>query len=532
MQETLAAMPYLRDLDLGSNSLSLSAADIDFLAARRLETLNLSNNHITLDASSAGRFQHMVDVRHLSLRGNPLGVAPDVGYMARLSHLNLSRCNLEQWPQGLTTLMSQRQYQLRELDLSRNRISTLPDLDNILATPFAQGIRARQVGLRWTFNYNALEQEARSGLARIQLVVHEHEDVMSPTEAFMQADATPAQRLLWADLFGAGENQALLDKLGLLRESADSQQQPAYIRKRVWALLKAAGESTELRERLNDVAEQYPTSCGDAGTDAFSALETEVSLQKISQGNFTLRDKWTLLRRRYRRELVNNLADRIALARSLRKAALQRMLENNGEDIPALDPLDDTAAVPDHALLERPVDDIEIRLALRQALADELDYPEPSDNMLYRPTAQLSYKVEANVSNEVKRLDRDPAQVRQWIVEQPTWQLSLRRASASQFEAVTDFWRPGLEYLQYCRDFAAQLDGETLELEPITSLSASVKKALENAIGQELPSSNAKLQPLVLTDAQAAAAYNALRDEQTSVERGLFDSLTREVETP
>lgn len=532
MQETLAAMPYLRDLDLGSNSLSLSAADIDFLAARRLETLNLNNNHITLDASSAGRFQHMVDVRHLSLRGNPLGVAPDVGYMARLSHLNLSRCNLEQWPQGLTTLMSQRRYQLRELDLSTNRISTLPDLDDILATPFAQGIRARQVGLRWTFNYNALEQEARSGLARIQLVVHEHEGVMSPTEAFMQADATPAQRLLWADLFGAGENQALLDKLGLLRESADSQQQPAYIRKRVWALLKAAGESTELRERLNDVAEQYPTSCGDAGTDAFSALETEVSLQKISQGNFTLRDKWTLLRRRYRRELVNNLADRIALARSLRKAALQRMLENNGEDIPALDPLDDTAAVPDHALLERPVDDIEIRLALRQALADELDYPEPSDNMLYRPTAQLSYKVEANVSNEVKRLDRDPAQVRQWIVEQPTWQLSLRRASASQFEAVTDFWRPGLEYLQYCRDFAAQLDGETLELEPITSLSASVKKALENAIGQELPSSNAKLQPLVLTDAQAAAAYNALRDEQTSVERGLFDSLTREVETP
>ncbi|WP_372820967.1 NEL-type E3 ubiquitin ligase domain-containing protein [Pseudomonas parafulva] len=532
MQETLAAMPYLRDLDLGSNSLSLSAADIDFLAARRLETLNLSNNHITLDASSAGRFQHMVDVRHLSLRGNPLGVAPDVGYMARLSHLNLSRCNLEQWPQGLTTLMSQRRYQLRELDLSTNRISTLPDLDDILATPFAQGIRARQVGLRWTFNYNALEQEARSGLARIQLVVHEHEGVMSPTEAFMQADATPAQRLLWADLFGAGENQALLDKLGLLRESADSQQQPAYIRKRVWALLEAAGESTELRERLNDVAEQYPTSCGDAGTDAFSALETEVSLQKISQGNFTLRDKWTLLRRRYRRELVNNLADRIALARSLRKAALQRMLENNGEDIPALDPLDDTAAVPDHALLERPVDDIEIRLALRQALADELDYPEPSDNMLYRPTAQLSYKVEANVSNEVKRLDRDPAQVRQWIVEQPTWQLSLRRASASQFEAVTDFWRPGLEYLQYCRDFAAQLDGETLELEPITSLSASVKKALENAIGQELPSSNAKLQPLVLTDAQAAAAYNALRDEQTSVERGLFDSLTREVETP
>ncbi|HEK1685098.1 TPA: hypothetical protein SMR42_001415 [Pseudomonas putida] len=532
MQETLTAMPYLSDLDLMYNSLSLSAADIDFLAARRLEALNLSNNRITLDAASAGRFQQMVHVRHLNLLGNPLGVAPDVGYMARLSHLNLSRCNLEQWPQGLTTLMSQRQYQLRELDLSTNRISTLPDLDDILATPFAQGIRARQAGLRWTFNYNALEREARSGLARIQLVVHEHEGVMSPTEAFMQTDATPAQRLLWADLFGAGENQALLDKLGLLRESADSQQQPAYIRKRVWALLEAAGESTELREKLNDVAEQYPTSCGDAGTDAFSALETEVNLQKISQGDFTLRDKWTLLRQRYRREQVNNLADRIALARSLRKAALQRVLEGNGEDIPALDALDDTAAVPDQALLDGPVDDIEIRLALRQALADKLDYPEPSDNMLYRPTAQLSHKVEANVSKEVKRLDGDPAQVRQWIVEQPTWQLSLRRAHASQFEAVTEFWRPGLEYLQYCRDFAAQLDGETVELEPITSLSASVKKALENAIGQELPSSNGELQPLALTDAQDAAAYNALRDEQTSVERGLFDSLTREVETP
>ncbi|OCT22204.1 hypothetical protein A6E19_04205 [Pseudomonas putida] len=531
MQEALSAMPYLRALDLGHNSLSLSSAEIDFLAASRLETVNLNNNRITLDAGSAERFQQMVNIQRLNLRANPLGVAPDVGYMARLSHLDLSRCDLEQWPQGLTTLMSQRQYQLRQIDLSMNYISTLPDLDDILATPFAQGIRARRVGLRWTFNYNELAPEARAGLARIRLVVHEHEGVITPTEAFMQTDATPEQRLLWADLFGAGENQALLDKLGLLRESADSRQQPAAIRKRVWALLKAAGESTELREKLNDVAEQYPTSCGDAGTDAFSALETEVSLQNISQGDFTLADKWALLRQRYRREMVNNLADRIALARSLRKAGLQRMLEGSDEDIPALDELDDPAAVPDQLLADGPVDDIEIRLALRQALADDLDYPEPSEAMLYRPTAHLSYKVETNVTQEVTRLDQDPKLVREWIVEQPTWQLSLRRAHASQFEAVTEFWRPGLEYLQYCRDFAAQLDGETVELEPITFLSASVKKALENAIGQVLPSSNAELQPLVLTDAQAAAAYNALRDEQTSVERGLFDSLTREVET-
>ncbi|MFJ9991855.1 NEL-type E3 ubiquitin ligase domain-containing protein [Pseudomonas putida] len=530
MQEALAAMPYLRELDLGHNSLTLSTAEIDFLAARRVETLNLNNNRITLDAVGAAHFQQLVQTQQLNLRANPLGVAPDVSYMARLSHLDLSRCDLEQWPQGLTTLMSQRQFQLRQLDLSMNRIHTLPDLEDILATPFAQGINAHRVDMRWTFNYNALEPEARAGLARIQLVVHEHEGAMSPTEAFMQTDATPQQRLLWADLFGAGENQPLLDKLGLLRESADTQQRPAAIRKRVWALLEAAGESTELRERLNEVAEQYPTSCGDAGADAFSALETELSLQQINQGDFSLKEKWALLRQSYRRALVNNLADRIALARSLRKAALQRMLENGDEVIPALDILDDSAAVPDEALLDGPVDDIEIRLALRQALAEDLNYPEPSDNMLYRPTAQLSYRVEINVSNEVTRLDSNPAQARQWIVEQPTWQLSLRDAHASQFEAVTEFWRPGLEYLQYCRDFAAQLDGETVELEPITSLSASIRKALEKAIGQELPSSNGELQPLALTNAQDAAAFNALRDEQTSVERGLFDSLTRKVE--
>ncbi|MGC7841240.1 NEL-type E3 ubiquitin ligase domain-containing protein [Pseudomonas wayambapalatensis] len=531
MQETLAGLPSLRELDLGHNALTLSAANIDFLAARRLDTLRLNNNRITLDAASAERFQGMIHIQQLNLRANPLGVAPDVGYMARLSHLNLSRCDLEQWPQGLTTLMSQRQYQLRQLDLSMNRIHTLPDLEDILATPFAEGINRRQAGMRWTFNYNGLEPEVRAGLARIQLVVHENEGVIGLTEAFIQTNATPEQRLLWANLFGTGENQPLLDKLGLLLDSADTRQQPAAMRNRVWAVLKAAGESTELRERLNDVAEHYPTTCGDAGADAFSALETEVSLQKISNGDFTLSEKWALLRQRYRRELVNNLADRIALARTLRKVGLQRRLENSAEDIPALDQLDDPDAIPDDVLIDGLVDDIEIRLALRQALAEDLDYPEPSENMLYRPTAHLSYKVEANVSKEVTRLDTDPAGPRQWIVEQPTWQLSLRRAHASQFEAVTEFWRPGLDYLQYCRDFASQVNGETVELEPVTSLSTSVRKALEKAIAQELPSSNGKLQPLLLTDEQDVAAFNALRDEQTSVERGLFESLTREVET-
>lgn len=156
--------------------------------------------------------------------------------------------------------------------------------------------------------------------------------------------------------------------------------------RRVWHLLERVADDDGLRQRLVELTGEYPATC-DAGADAFSALELEVKAYDLSNDGQT--SGWDLFlhfRRLYRRTLVNEAADRISLRRQLRGNAL--VANTSAEALPALDPADD---ISDEDLRNYPVDDIEIRLALRLALSEtsRLDFPEPSRGMLYRTNATM-----------------------------------------------------------------------------------------------------------------------------------------------
>ncbi|HGM5578873.1 TPA: DUF6543 domain-containing protein [Pseudomonas putida] len=522
LTSALANMRHLRTLDLSRNNLTLTAADITFFAQRRLEVLNLRHNSITLDQPTAERFQDMIDLRELNLSMNPLAEAPDVRYMARLSSLNLSNASLSRWPAGLTTLMSQAQYQLRELDLSFNEIETPEDLDAILVTPYARDAGAQMPGRRWNFNYNTLEENTRTRLRAIGLPVFEHFAEEAPVgDAFWQVGLNDEQLQTWHELESMPENRALFDQLSILENSAEAQRQPEQLRARVWSLLEQAASNTALRERLNEVADAYPVTCGDAASDAFSALEAEVSLEQIGTGDASLRSKWRLLSKLYRRAQVNNLADRISLARTLRKAALQDQRHAEVQTLPPLDPLDDPAAYPDDELIDGLVDDIEVRLSLRQDLAEELDYPEPGSDMLFAAAAKLNARVRDNVVAQVRRLEASQDARLNWLLEQPTWKKSLRKAHEQVFADNTGFWQPGLDYLDYCLDASAPA---------VTGLSSSVRKTLETALSMQLPIQDGQVQRLQLTDGQYQRAAQALMTEQAKVEDGLYESYTRKEE--
>lgn len=169
----------------------------------------------------------------------------------------------------------------------------------------------------------------------------------------------------------------------------------------------------------------------------------------------------------YRRDQVNQLADRISWKRSLRKQAL--LNDGFDEGLPSYDVLDEPSAFPDSALATGLVDDIELRLALRQSLATVLDYPEPSSGMLYRSTARINQTIIDKVKAAVLELDTDATAREQWLTQQPGWVEYLKREHAAQFSLITDFWRPGLDYLYYCLDETA---------DPVTSLDSSVRRAL------------------------------------------------------
>ncbi|WP_050577222.1 NEL-type E3 ubiquitin ligase domain-containing protein [Pseudomonas cremoricolorata] len=520
--QSLRSLRRLRVLNLSRNRLVLDAATIDALAELPLDSLDLSSNGLRLDAARAERFQRVIHPQYLRLDFNPLGVVPDVRAMARLRHLSMANCGLQRVPQGLQVLMSQAQYQLREVDLSLNRIHELPELEQLLDTPFARDVQARVPGRHWRLNYNGLEGALRARLFRAGVSVFEHPADLPDWQMVWRGTASAAREGIWAELFDDNANRPLAQVLELLSRSAEARQHPAKLRQQVWTLLERAHGDAGLLEELNAEAQAFPVTCGDAGADAFSALEVRLLTHDIALGGEPLSQQLRLYRRLYRREQVNLLAERIAWRRSLRKASLQEAERTGHEsDLAALDPLDDPQVVPDVLLIDGLVDDIEIRLALRQSLAQALDYPEPSVDMLYEQVAYLNDRIRGNVRQEVLRLDQDPAAARGWMIEQPHWQRTLRRHYASQFEALADFWRGGLDYLDYCLD---------AEAEAVRQLPLSVRTTLEAALGESLLDDTGQLRRVEVNSEQYRVASGRIVEQLAEVERGLIVSLTHALE--
>ncbi|WP_315973003.1 NEL-type E3 ubiquitin ligase domain-containing protein [Pseudomonas vlassakiae] len=520
-QRVLTAMPDLRQLNLRRNRLTLDQDTLAFLCNRPLDVLRLGSNRITLDEDLAARFQDLVHPQRLELDFNPLQVAPDVGFMARLRHLDLNNCQLQAWPNGLTTLMNQPQYQLRYLNLSCNRIHHVQDLPNILRSPFARDVAARLPERNWLFNYNNIEAESLRRLRASGVNTFEHTPERPEWQEFWRDPASSRQDQLWADLFDQNENGALQGVIERLTYSKEAQSDPQGLRMRVWSLLEQASEDTALRDRLTEVAQLYPPTCGDAGAEAFSALEVELLANRAAgQAQGSIKPLADLYRQLYRREKVNELADRISLKRNQRKQAL--LDDVMDDELPAYDVLDSPVAFPDVDLETGLVDDIEVRLALRQSLAESLDFPEPSRGMLYRGTARINQTIIDNVGTAVLELDTDATARQQWMAGQTVWVDYLKNRYASQFEAITDFWRPGIDYLFYCWDAA---------YEPVTWLDSAITRTLSAYMPASPLDESGLLRRVPLEQAAFYKAMGALTHEQQQVEAGLLLSLTRQAET-
>lgn len=521
-ESALVSMRRLRGLSLRRNRLIMDEATLSLLSRLPLDMLDLSSNRITLTEAQALGFQNLVHPEQLSLSFNPLGLAPDLRYMGRLHTLTMVDCELQAWPEGLTTLMSQPQYRLRRLELSSNRIRTLPDIDALLATPYARDLAAGLPERHWNMDFNDMEPTVRRRLIQTRASVRLQMVEQPLWQARWRAHATPEQNELWGALFDEGANQPLEGVLHRLSGSEEALAHEDGLRERVWNLLERASQDDALRQALNEEADTFPATCGDAGADAFSALEIRLLIQDASLGADPLPDQLQVLRRVYRREQVNILAQRIAWHRSVRRDAVVAAQYTGDEShLPALDVLDDVSASPDRVLFDGSVDEIEIRLALRQILADELDYPEPSSGMLYPHLAHINARIVQNVATEVRRLDQDAVARRQWLIDQPQWQRTLRTQHAEQFEALTDFWRAGLDYLDYSQDEHA---------EPVTQLPPSIRTLLEEVLGESLLDAAGNLRRVSVSEGQYLEAVRRIGQQREQIERGLLESLTRAVE--
>lgn len=522
MRQRLASLPHLRRLSLRLNRLQLDETDLQALAQLPLEDLDLENNHIVLTEPLAARFTRLQHLRDLRMTNNPLGHAPHVTGLTRLANLQLRNCSLLEWPRGLTPLMTQADLQLRHLNLSYNPIDHIPDLDQVLTSAFANALGTPSGDAIWTFNENNLDTGSNRQLRMAGVEVHSDDQLSAISVDFWLVDASPDQAQLWDELFEGDSNRHLREVVEGVARSRQAERNLRSLTRQVWQLLEQAGQDEELRTHLDTVAQEYPPTCGDANTDAFSALELEAQVfRQLTEDAERPTALFNFFRSLYRREMVNAIGEQLQLARLARQARLQELERLPAQaqpqrlDVPALDGLDD---VEDGALLNGGVDLIEIRLALRQSLARSLNFPETSQGMLYRHEAMISARVQNNVERAVLRLDSTATERRSWIARQPSWQRYLAQRFASRFATLDERWYQGMQYLDYC------LDAENAV---ITSLDDPVLQALTEVLPEPPLDERGQLQRMELGSQaydQASRRLNTGRDQQREA---LFETLTR-----
>ncbi|MBF8758000.1 dermonecrotic toxin domain-containing protein [Pseudomonas guariconensis] len=534
-REALGAMRHLHTLHISRAGLTLNAADMQLLAQLPLQILQLDANAIDLTPNLAAHFSQMRSLRELSLSNNPLGNAPQLGELHNLEGLYLDGCLLTQWPTGLTELMERQDFRLRDLQLSTNHITEFPALERILQSPFVNELRTGRRLIIWTFFDNGIPEETAERLRgagvrvletrALQPQVAQAElPVVPPEVAPVQwlATATDAQRQLWNDLFEDGAYPDLRQVLERAGRSAQARNSPRALARQIWALLETASRDESLRDHLEQIASDFPATCGDAGTDGLSTLEIEVlAYNESTDGKIAGPRLFSFYSRLYRREQVNELAMRIYASRLRRQArylAWKNVPAGQRGALPALPPLDPLDDISLEQLGQSLVDDIEIRLALRQATAARLEFPEPSHEMLYRQTAMISEHTVDEVVDAIERLDEDESNdpLRQaWIARQPSWQRFLEKRFARDFDALTERWQSGLDYLEYCMD---------AEAEPVETLDEAVIKVLTPVLPEPLQDAAGQLRRVGVNEGVHLKATSVvLQGRQNAVEALLLD---------
>lgn len=510
---TLGKLPSLTTLGLRATGVTLDAEQLQALAAIPLQHLDLARNNIRLDAAGAEAFAGLVRVRKLNLADNPLGRAPRLGTLRALEHLGLRGCQLEDWPEGLVELMQPRGYRLRTVDLSSNELTQLPDL---ATTAFGADLRADGQRSRWILlNQNPLSEAAAAHLRGLGMPFSRR---ASGLAAGWLREASVDQQQLWDTLFPDDDtHRPLLLVLDRALESSEGRFDFANISARVWKLLRAAARSDQLFSDLQAVAEAYPPTCGDAGADGFSALEIEFLAYRRSQEALDPLQRTAavvgLYKQLYRRDLVNSLAQRIGLARDLRRNGIRA----GTRPLPAFDPLDNITDLD----LEHESDPVEIRLRLRQQLANKLDFPEPSSGMLFAHRADVDERIIKNVAREVRRLSiqREPRQ--EWMALQQGWKRYLRNLHGQRFEAFEQKWRDAADYLLSCLYDWHEFDGP---------LAPEVRSAVQQILPDAPVDGQGQLQRLPLSEGRYFMAERQLKEVSSAAEHGLILELTRSSE--
>lgn len=289
----LQRFPNLRVLSLENNHLNELPASLATLS--HITELNLQGNQVALSSGAVTLLAGLKKLKSLNLTGNPLGRGFSVGQMPELEQLLLRYTQISEWPEGVENLQH-----LQVLDLRDNAITHIPSevltaqraatnrVTNLHDNPLnADSIRRLDIYRREQGINLGVDVQYRHSSSARGILHWAHE----PT--FVQTD-------IWNDLSSLRQSRSFFRVLEDMSESEQFLRTRDDLTERVWAMLTAMHENTELRRLSFDIAAN-PRTCRDGSAMTFASLElqrhvstalrnpgTEEELLKLSRGLFRL----------------------------------------------------------------------------------------------------------------------------------------------------------------------------------------------------------------------------------------------------
>lgn len=409
--EFLAKFTHLKVLHLDCRLTELPSAITDMTT---LTHLNLNHNDIRLTEEAVQRLATLVNLQNLDLSNNPdLTLAPDVSQMIHMSTLRLANTGITQWPTGASALP-----RLEELHLQENQISTIPE--EVFTNPWLQTAN------RNTFLHeNPLSAPTLASIEayRIETGIRLGGQQRTPQHAAVSAydfnnwlmgvtdqDVTAHQQL-WEQL-KANETARADDVFRVLRDLKNtlayrhSDTSRTALTKRVWNLLKAMGESTQLRDTV--CLNTYGSgNCGDSVLLAFTNMELHHLIHEAK-----------LQHRSY-------LADRTLLALA-KSCFFLNQLDHFADQF-----------VQERERANLAVDPAEVTVYLREKLALEFNLPFYPLELLYTVDDYVTDEVINTARATLRRLGDSPA-LQEAILTTEFWIEYLAKSEPEPFLTVKD----------------------------------------------------------------------------------------------
>ena len=348
-----------------------------------LTTLNLSDNDIRLTGQSQARLQGMRSLTTLNLSHNRhLGWAADLSNMHDLNRLNLANTGTTTFPRGVEHLNN-----LAWIDLHTNAMTELPQY--ALDHPSRISVHDNPISQeRFPDDHVTLVEGRR-------LWLHD-----SP------ADMQTSRGEMWDQLSSSPQAAAFFAVVAdttRCAEYASGATRP-QLADRVWDMIKAVHENQKTRDVLFKSADGRAT-CGDGSVLEFMRLETDLLVEQSSERVGEHEVEATFIstgERLFRLRLVDIIA--------------QRDVEARGPDF---------------------AEETEVVLAYRTGLAQRLNLPIKTFEMLYRQTAGVSPETLDAAYLKVLEDEKNMSEKSRFFVDMAFWRRQLRTQYTQELNALT-----------------------------------------------------------------------------------------------